>query len=130
MTEKLPESTESSKFVSHRTRMSGDFDSREGLHLTKIWAMIKLRFRASFYERGNELILVWDFKLAWKQVLFTWSFISAAFQNDPISWWTCVGISFRVLFTWYFITRNKTSFLPKGPIWNPYPHWVSNAHPH
>ena len=62
----------------------------------------------------------WDFKPAWKQVLFTCSFISAAFQNDPIVWWTCVGISFRVVFTWYFITRNEISFLSKWPIWNPY----------
>ena len=34
---------------------------------------------------------VWDFKPAWKQVLLTWRFISAAFQNDLIFWWTCVG---------------------------------------
>ena len=54
----------------------------------------------------------------WKQVLLTWSFISASFQNDPIFWWTCVSISFRVVFTWYFITRNEISFLSKWPIWN------------
>ena len=40
-----------------------------------------------------------------------WSFISAGFQNDPIFWWTCVGISFQVVFTWYWITRNEISFL-------------------
>ena len=39
------------------------------------------------HERQNELIPVWDFKLAWKQVLFTWIFISPAFQNDSIFWW-------------------------------------------
>ena len=60
------------------------------------------QFRVLWHERRNELIPVWDFKPAWKQVLFTWSFISAAFQNDPIFWWTCVGISFRVVFTWNF----------------------------
>ena len=50
----------------------------------------------------------------------TWSFISAAFQNDPI--WACVGISFRVLFRRYLITswtsmitRNEISFLSKWP---------------
>ena len=29
LTDKLPESTESSRFVSHRARMSGEFDSRK-----------------------------------------------------------------------------------------------------
>ena len=38
-----------------------------------------------------------------------------------------VGISFRVVFTRYFITRNEISFLSKWPIWNRYPHWVLNA---
>ena len=51
------------------------------------------------HERRNELIPAW--KPVWKQVLFTWSFISGAFWNDRIFWWTCVGISFRVVFTWY-----------------------------
>ena len=63
---------------------------------------------------------VWDFKPAWKQVLFKWSFISAAFQNDPIFWWTYVDISFRVVLA-YFITQNEISFLSKWPILNPYP---------
>ena len=45
--------------------------------------------RVRSHERWNELIPVWDFKPAWKQVLFTWSFISAAFQNDSIFWWIC-----------------------------------------
>ena len=79
-----------------------------------------MHFRVRSHERRNELIPVWDFKPTWKQILFTWSFISAAFQNDPIFWWTCVSISFRVVFTWYFITRNEISFLSKWPIWNPY----------
>ena len=47
----------------------------------------------------------WDFKSAWKQGLFTWSFILAAFQNNSIFWWACVAISFRVVCTWYFITQ-------------------------
>ena len=75
--------------------------------------------RVRSHDSQNELIPVWNFKPAWKQVLFTWSFISAAFQNDPIFWWTCVGISFRVVFTWYFITWNEISFLSKWPTWNP-----------
>ena len=86
--------------------------------------------RVRSHERQNELIPVWDFKPAWKQVLLTWSFISAAFQNDPIFWWTCAGISFQIMFTWYFITRNEISFLSRWPLWNPYPHLVSNAHAH
>ena len=73
---------------------------------------------------------IWDFKPAWKQGLFTWNFVSAKFQNDSIFSWTFAGISFRVVFTWYFITWNEISFLSKWPIWNPYPHWVSNAHVH
>ena len=51
-------------------------------------------------------------------------------SKRPIFWWTCVGMSFRVAFTWYFIMRNEISFLWKWPIWNPYPHWVSNAKLH
>ena len=89
-----------------------------------------MKLRVCSYERRNELIPVWDFKPTWEQVVFTWSFISAAFQNDPIFWWTCVGISFRVVSTWYFIIRNEISFLSKWPISNPYPHCFSNAHTH
>ena len=88
------------------------------------------QFRVRSHERRNELIPFWDFKPAWKQVLLTWSFISGAFQNDPIFWWICLGISFRVVLTWYFITRNEISFLSKWPRWNPYLHWASNAHAH
>ena len=33
--EKLPESVESSRFVSHRARMSREFDSRKDLQSTK-----------------------------------------------------------------------------------------------
>ena len=48
-------------------------------------------------------------------------FISAAFYGHAISpnIWTCVGISFWVVFTWYFIIRNEISFLSKWTIWNP-----------
>ena len=35
LTEKLPESTESSKFVSHRARVLGEFDSRKDSHSSK-----------------------------------------------------------------------------------------------
>ena len=90
--------------------------------------MLHCYLRVRSHERRNELIPVWDFKPAWKQVLFTWHFISAAFQTDPIYRRTCVGVSFRVVFTWYFITRNEILFLSKRPIWNLCPQWVSNAH--
>ena len=93
-------------------------------------ALCFLIVRVCSHDRQNELIPVWDFKLVWKQVLFMWRFISTAFQNNPIIWWTCAGISFWVLFTWYFITRNEISFLSKWLLWNPYPNWVSNAHAH
>ena len=86
-------------------------------------------YRVRPHKRWNELIPGWDFKLVSK-VLFTLRFISAAFQNNPIFWWTCVGISFQVAFTWYFIIRNQISFLSKLPTWNSYLQWVSNAHAH
>ena len=35
LTEKLPESVESSRFVSHRARISGEFDSRKDSQSTK-----------------------------------------------------------------------------------------------
>ena len=47
--EKLPESIKSSNFVSHRARMSGEFDSKKDSHSTKLerWPQIfvKLSFR-------------------------------------------------------------------------------------
>ena len=70
-------------------------------------------FRWTSHKNRNELIPVWDFRPAWKQVLFTWRFISAAFQNDPIFWWICVSISFWSMFTLHFITQNEISFLSK-----------------
>ena len=46
--EKLPESIESSRFVSHRARTSGEFDSRKDSQSTKFerrpQIFIKLRF--------------------------------------------------------------------------------------
>ena len=46
---KLPESIESSTFVSHRARMSGEFDSRKDSHSTKFerrpGTFVKLSFR-------------------------------------------------------------------------------------
>ena len=71
------------------------------LILTKLW------LRGRSYERRNELILLGDLKTAWKQVLFTWRFISAAFQNDSIFWWTCVVILFRVLFLSNFCQNDR-----------------------
>ena len=66
--------------------------------------------RVRSHERRNELIPVWDFKLAWKQALFKYSFISTAFQHDPIVWWACVGISFRVVFTCILSPKMKFHF--------------------
>ena len=49
LTEKLPESIESSKIVSHRAPMSEGFDSRKDSHSTKFkrrpQIFVKLRFR-------------------------------------------------------------------------------------
>ena len=56
-------------------------------------------FRVRSYMRGKmNSYRFRDFKPAWKQVLFTWSFISAAFRNNSIFWWACLGISFRVAY--------------------------------
>ena len=48
-TEKLLESIESSKFASHKTRISREFDSRKDLHPTKLkqrlWILLKTSFR-------------------------------------------------------------------------------------
>ena len=48
ITEKLPESIESSKFASQRARMSGEFDSRKDSHSAKLerrpWIFLKLGF--------------------------------------------------------------------------------------
>ena len=40
----MSETTEPSKFVSHRARMPGEFDSKKGLHSTKFKQNIKLSF--------------------------------------------------------------------------------------
>ena len=41
LTEKLPESIESSRFVSHRERMSGEFDSRKDSQSKKFEQSLK-----------------------------------------------------------------------------------------
>ena len=49
--EKLPESIESSRFVSHRARMSGEFDSRKDSQSKfeqKPQIFVKLNFRELF----------------------------------------------------------------------------------
>ena len=49
LTDNFPESIESSKFASHRARMSGEFDSRKDSHSTKLeqrpQIFVKLNFR-------------------------------------------------------------------------------------
>ena len=48
--EKLPESIELSTFVSHRARMSGDFDSREDSQSTKFERRPRIFVKLSFRE--------------------------------------------------------------------------------
>ena len=48
LTEKLPESIESSRFVSHRARISGEFDSRKDLQLTKFERRPQIFLELSF----------------------------------------------------------------------------------
>ena len=46
----MPESIESSKFVSHRARMSGEFDSRNDSHSTKLEERPRVFVKLSFRE--------------------------------------------------------------------------------
>ena len=48
--EKFPESIESSKFVSHRARISGEFDSRKYSHSTKLGQRPQILVNISFRE--------------------------------------------------------------------------------
>ena len=50
LTEKLPESIESSRFVSHRARMSGEFDSRKDSQSTKFEGRPQIFVKLSFRE--------------------------------------------------------------------------------
>ena len=48
--EKLPESVESSRFVSHRARTSGEFDSRKDSQSTKFEQRPQIFVKLSFTE--------------------------------------------------------------------------------
>ena len=69
--EKLPESIEPYKFVSHRARMSGEFDSSKDAHSTKLeWRpqiFVKVSFRelcgsklSGLNPSDNMAIIHWD----------------------------------------------------------------------
>ena len=53
MTEKLPESVGSSKVVSHRARMSGEFDSKKNSNSTKLEIRPRIFVKLSFREPVN-----------------------------------------------------------------------------
>ena len=63
-------------------------------------------FRVRLHERRNELIQVWDFKSLWNKF---YSRDVLCISKWPDILMECVGISFRVAFTWYFITQNFIS---------------------
>ena len=46
----MPESVESSKFVSHEERMAGEFDSRKDSHSTKLERRPQIFVKLSFRE--------------------------------------------------------------------------------
>ena len=50
LTEKLPESIESSKFVSHTARMSGELDSRKDSHSIKLEQRLQIFVKLSLTE--------------------------------------------------------------------------------
>ena len=52
----MPESIESSRFVSHRVRTLGEFDSRENSHSTKLKRRSQIFVKLSFRElHGSKL---------------------------------------------------------------------------
>ena len=53
ITEKLPESIESSRFISHRARMSGEFDSRKDLQSLNFKRRPQIFVKLSFRELCN-----------------------------------------------------------------------------
>ena len=55
-TEKFPESVESSKFVSHWAKMSGEFDSRKDSHSTKLEQRPQIFVELSFRELCGSML--------------------------------------------------------------------------
>ena len=55
---KLPELIESSKFVSHRARMSGEFDSKKDSHSTKFEQRPQIFLKLSFRRFQNYLVYI------------------------------------------------------------------------
>ena len=53
LTEKLPESTKPSRFVSHRARMSGEFESRKDSQSTKFELRCRIFIKLSFRKLWN-----------------------------------------------------------------------------
>ena len=56
--EKLPESTESSRFISHRARMSGKFDSRKDSQSRNFERRTQIFVKLSFRELCNSKLSV------------------------------------------------------------------------
>ena len=54
--EKLPESIQSSRFVSHRAKMSGEFDSRKDSHPAKFERRSRIFGKLSFRELCDSML--------------------------------------------------------------------------
>ena len=91
-------------------------NSKTSIYLIFLNAHWKL---LEYVDKGDEMNWNRDETSNRQENKFTWRFISAAFQNEPI-WMDMPSYSIWVAFTWYFITRNEISFLSKWSIWNPY----------
>ena len=91
-------------------------NSKTSIYLIFLNAHWKL---LGYVDKGDEMNWNRDETSNRQENKFTWRFISAAFQNEPI-WMDMPSYSIWVAFTWYFITRNEISFLSKWSIWNPY----------
>ena len=63
--EKLPESIESSRFVSHRARMSGEFDPRKDLQSRNFERRPQIFIKLSFGELSDSNYLVYMLLIIW-----------------------------------------------------------------
>ena len=63
--EKLPESIESSRFISYRAGMLGEFDSRKDLQSTKFKWMPQIFVKLSFRECPIQNYLVYMLLIIW-----------------------------------------------------------------
>ena len=90
-------------------------DPKWNLPETKFQSTIKEILLTLLYIAGE---MKWMSIREWSEINDPWS-KSQSFLFTHV--YACVSfhlISFQVVFTWYFLTRNEISFLSKWPQWN------------